>query len=34
MPGRGMGGRECADTDGEKVHMEECDLGPGVEGGG
>ena len=34
MPGRGMGRRKCTNANSEKVHVEESDLGPCVEGRG
>lgn len=34
MPSRGMGRRKGTNANSEKVHVEESDLGPGVEGRG
>lgn len=34
VPGWGGGGREGAQAYGEDIHVEECYLGPIVEGGG
>lgn len=34
VPGGGVRGGKTAQAHGEEVHVEEGDLGPGVEGGG
>lgn len=34
VPGPGVRGREAAEADGEEVHVQKGDLGPGFEGWG